>query len=277
MSAKHEHVGRRVEQEIKIDATPLEVWKAWAEADGIAKWFVDRCEGDARAGEVVTWHFDQFGFHQPTPCLESVPGESVVYGAEIPGRLPIVLEVRFEEDGGGTRLRLVNSGFVDGSDWDLEYEGTDSGWGMALATLKQYLERYPGAPRSHVLAMQPASYTWDELRARHDTPAGLTSWLAETVELESGKERLEEGDAVRMQLKDGGRLTGHVLARTRIELLLSWEEQNGVLGLKGYDKPSEGTFVALDFNAWPLPAGVDPTELKGSLQGALERLASSLS
>ena len=76
-----------------------------------------------------------------------------------------------------------------------------------------------------------------------------------------------------MRLQGGGTLTGRVLVRTKTELLLSWQEQNAVIGLKAFEKPPEGRHVGLDFNAWPLPGPRPASELTDQLDAALERLA----
>jgi uncharacterized protein YndB with AHSA1/START domain len=273
-SQPREHKGRKVEKELTIEATPMAVWKAWADADGISQWFVDRAEGDAAAGEIVTWHFDTFGHQQPTPCVEARPGEALAFAGEIPGRLPFLLEVLLEQAGGSTLLRLVNSGFGEDAEWDDEYEGVSSGWGMALATLKHWLEGHRGEQRSHILRFRPASFEFDALQPFIATSVGLERWLASGVEVEG--EALTEGATVRMELQDGGTLTGKVLARTRMEVLLSWEEQNGVIALKCFDKPPEGRHVALDFNAWPLAEGQAKSDLQARFDAALARLADVL-
>lgn len=71
--AGRRHLGPVVEKEIAIDATPKEVWEAWAEPEGIARWFVDRAEGRMEAEATVTWIFETFGYRS-WPELDGVLG-----------------------------------------------------------------------------------------------------------------------------------------------------------------------------------------------------------
>jgi hypothetical protein len=43
-------------------------------------------------------------------------------------------------EGDGARLRLVNSGFGHGGDWDALYDGVQSGWSSGLEQLRAWLE-----------------------------------------------------------------------------------------------------------------------------------------
>lgn len=272
--ARREHVGRVVRKEIRLDATPEQVWEAWARAERIARWFVDAAEGDMDTSDVVTWVFEHFGYRLPIEVHEAVPGERLAFGGEPPGRPPALQEVVVEQDGGSTILRLANSGFGEGAEWDEEYAGVDSGWDMALATLKLWLERYEGGRRTHLLAVLPAAFRFADLVPLYTTAAGLASWLGEGVELHG---ELGPGASVRLDVPGAGPLAGEVLAWSGRELLLAWPEQHGALGLKAFSMGPQ-TRVALDFNAWTeRPLGAERrADLQAALDGALERLAARL-
>ena len=246
---KRTHVGRTIRKEIEIDATPDEVFRAWADPKRIAQWFVDRAEGEAKTGSVMKWIFDTFGHEQLVPILKAEPGREIVIGGEIPGRPPFLQEVQIESKGGRTVLRVLQSGFGDGSEWDDEYEGIDSGWEMAIATLGHWLETYGTDDRTHLVHMQPAKFEYEPLQRFFDSAAGLERWLAEKAELSSP---LRVGSAVRLNLGDLGSLNGEVVARTAREVLLSWPEQHALLTLKCFSMGPRGRMLALDFNAWPL-------------------------
>ena len=276
MTQKPEHVGRRTEQEIEIDATALDVWKAWTDPEAFAQWFMDRAEGTAEAGETVTWHFDHFGFHQPLECVESVPGESVAYLVRFEGRLPMLVEITLEQEGGATRVRVCNSGFGEGAEWDQEYEGNEIGWAHSLTLLKHWLEHGRRAgPRAHVLATRDATCAFDALAPLFGTPEGLTRWLADDVQTSGASPGLEPGAEVRLALRGGGTLSGRVAVRRHHELMLQWDEQNAFLALKAYQGP-EGPQIALDFNAWPLAEGETEADLKERFDAALGRLAAAV-
>jgi uncharacterized protein YndB with AHSA1/START domain len=249
------HVGRAVDVTVRIRATPQQVFDAWAKPDQIAQWFVDSAEGEMRGGSTVTWRFETFGYEMPVPILEAEPGRLIVIGGELPGRLPFLQEITIRAEGGTSVMRLVNSGFREGAEWDAEYEGVDSGWRVALAQLKRWLERHVGARRAHVLAVRPIesnAFDWPAVAPLYNTRAGLTSWLAARAEL--SREPLSVGSALRLELEGGGTLTGEVLAQSPAscrfaETLVSWEEEGAVIGLKSF-LMGPRRCIGLDLSAW---------------------------
>ncbi|MBK6943035.1 MAG: SRPBCC domain-containing protein [Planctomycetes bacterium] len=270
MSARKHH-GRIVDKEIAIRATPAQVYASFADARAIARWFVDAAEGVAKPGELVTWIFRDMNFRLPVPIIDAKPNTEFVTGGEIPGRLPALMEVFIRAaDGGETRVRLVNSGFADGAQWDEEYQGVDSGWTMALATLKYALERHPDRDRTHVMSMQPATVDMTRLRSLYTTAAGLGAWLGSDVRIEGPS--LGGGVAYSLNTRALGPMSGRVLADTGRELLLEWKEQDAVLGLKVF-AAGPARMICLDFSTWK----PSPTFLtQGALDGMLAALARAL-
>ncbi|HUF77813.1 MAG TPA: SRPBCC domain-containing protein [Thermoanaerobaculia bacterium] len=274
---RRRHHGRAVTKKVRIDAPPQAIWEAWAKPQEIARWFVDRAEGEMAEGATVTWIFERFGYRLPIEVYDSVPGEYLAFGGELPGRPPALQEVLIRREGGTTVLRLVNSGFLEGADWDEELEGVDSGWSQALAVLKLYLERYRGRDRAHHLALRPAgAFPYEKVVPLYTTRAGLESWLADSAHLAS--EPLAVGGAVRLDFGDGLALDGEVLARSAWELLLSWPELDGVLGLKAFRFGGDRA-VALALSAWPPPGPLakDWQVTEGIMERATGRLAERLS
>ena len=148
---------------------------------------------------------------------------------------------------------------------------------MALATLKHQLERHSGRRRVRRFVMRPARFEYEEVVPLFTTAEGLRRWLAPGAELSPAP--AEVGSRVRVpaseELPVG--LRGEVLARTPWEVLLSWTELDGVLGLKAF-KMGEDRAVALDFSAWPeegREAAVGD-DLRAALDRAVERLASAV-
>ena len=115
---KRKHVGRTVRKEFLIRASPEQVWEAWARPDRISQWFVDGAEGEMRAGETVTWRFEHFHARLPIEVYEAERGRYLAFGGETPSRPAALQEIFIEHEGGLTRLRLANSGFHDGAQWD---------------------------------------------------------------------------------------------------------------------------------------------------------------
>jgi uncharacterized protein YndB with AHSA1/START domain len=245
------HHGRTIDTRLPIATTPMRAWEAWADPEQIANWFVDRAEGRAAPGEVMTWFFDAFGYRQSVPIVEAVAGESLVVGSgDVPGPsgLPYLMEVTIEAAEGATVVRIVNSGFREDASFDDEYEGVASGWQMALATMKRWLERHPTARRIHRIEMISVPFAAPALRRLFGTEEGRRAWL---------EPALPTGSAV---LADTGR-----------EVLLAWDEREAVLGLKAF-RMGPRPMLALDFSAWPT-APIDLDALGQELRAALERLA----
>jgi len=136
-----------------------------------------------KAGETVHWIWEDFGFRIPLEVYEAERGRYISFGGQRPGGPPAFQEVIVTARGGSTVIKVVNSGFHDGAEWDDEYEGVDSGWEMALAQLKEWLENHKSETRTHILTMRPASFEYDDLQPLYTTAEGLRSWLAEEAKL----------------------------------------------------------------------------------------------
>lgn len=246
--------GRVVRAEIEIAASPERVWEAWADPEAIACWFVDGAEGEGRAGELMKWKWEHFGYEIPVPVLESEPGERFVTGGEMPGRLPYRMEVHLESVDGRTKLRLMNSGFGEDESADFEFEGVRSGWTLALATLKHWLEHHDGQPRHQAFAMRPLAFEEARIAALYRSEAERASWF----------------DAGALD-PDGSRL----LAHSDWEFLFARPEDSGVLSLKAFEKPPEGRHVGLHFSGWGEAGERAAERWRGAFPGLLERLAAA--
>jgi len=109
----------------------------------------------------------------------------------------------------------------------------------------------------------------DAIWAAYRSTDGVGGWLTD----DDGGATLAVGDAVRLNLQGDGppRLTGHVLATTGRELLLSWEETDGVLGLKAFSTPG-GRMTALDYSSW----ASEPRGMGGWLRGRVGALGEAV-
>jgi len=236
MSRKTEvpHTGRLIRNGFRTSASPRWVWEAWANPARTSEWFTDRAEGEARAGSGITWYWDRFGYVVPYEVFAAVPDEQLVLTGQPPGRPRFYLEVEIEHHGGETLVTLINSGFLDGGAWDDEFEGISSGWQMALATLKLYLEKYFGRPRTQFMPMRPVRVdALPDLLPYYRTASGLARWLTDSGEVGEPNSRYA------LTLKGGGGWTGHVLVVTKAEVLLEANEIGGCVGLKAFAKAGE--------------------------------------
>ncbi len=260
------HRGRRLEVRMRTRATPEQVWDAWTDPEKIAHWFVDRARGKPEVGTTFTWIFEKFGYEIPYEVVVAEPGRRFALGGEAPKSGPFLLEVTIAREGGETVVTLVNSGFLDGSQWDEEYQGIVSGWTQALAILKHYLENYAGRPKQALLVMEPAAYEYARLLPFYATEEGLDRWLTTSASIGG------VGESCALRLPGGRSLTGRVISKTGWEVALSCEEVDGVLELKGF-RAGPGRVVAARLLSWGAPLS---PEWEESLQAALQRLSAAL-
>ena len=142
---------RAVESSIQINCKPDRVIAAFLdERDLRAWWGVQRCLVEKKPNGIWTaaWEISESGIkyisagiittYTPHSHLEI---SNLVYlnpDREILG--PMKLELSATENDEGTNLRLIQSGYQQGGDWDWYYEAVKSAWPFALGLLKKYLE-----------------------------------------------------------------------------------------------------------------------------------------
>lgn len=150
---------RRLEKQIELDADPEQVWAAIATGPGISAWFVPHRVEPRAGGEIV----QDFGAGAVVTGRVRAyePGRRFAYGAAEPppeGTPDYAFEFLVEtRDGSGTVVRLVQSGFGDGEGWEGEYDAFDTGWGLFLGNLREYLAHFPGLPVRTVVTMAYAA------------------------------------------------------------------------------------------------------------------------
>lgn len=213
---------RRIELEVEVAGTPEEVWQAIATGPGISSWYVphvveERADGAATAsfgpgpemqvgGRVAAWE----------------PPHRVVFdgGEGVPGlAFEWLVEAR---DEGTCVVRLVNTGFGSGEEWDSQYDGMAEGWLLFLRNLKLHLEHFAG---QSAVAVLPTA-VWAGPRE--------TTWATLTNEL-GIPTAPAVGDRIAVGAADAPRLAGAVVenAPWSLSLLL--------------DEPSPGTaFMAVE-------------------------------
>ena len=136
---------RAIVAEIEVAGTPEEVWAAIASGPGIASWYVPH-EVDERTGGAMLVSFGP-GMEVPGRVAAWEPPNRVVFdGGEGAGGLAFewLVEAR---DGGTCVVRLVNSGFGSGEDWDDQYDAMTEGWRLFMFNLQLHLEHFRGPNR----------------------------------------------------------------------------------------------------------------------------------
>ncbi len=213
---------RSLELEIEVPGTPEEVWRAIATGPGISSWYVPHTVEERENGTATASFGPEPEMQIPGRVAAWEPPKRVVFdGGE--GVAGLAFEWLVEARHGGTCIvRLVNTGFGSGQEWDDQYDGMAEGWRLFLLNLKLHLEHFPGQTATPLLP----SAEWTGPRAR--TWADLTKALAIPAAPAVG-DRLEVGAA------DAPPLAGVVadVAPWRIALVL--------------DEPAPGTaFIAVE-------------------------------
>lgn len=262
---KFDHKGRTIQAEMETSATAQQAWEAWADPEKIAQWFTDRASGEAKPGGTMTWFFDKFGYALPYTVVDAEPGKLFVLKWQPPQGHAGILEVRINRQDGTTLVKLINSGFRKEAAWNDEYEGVASGWKMALAILKHYLENHFGHSKTMILVLRPASFSYEQLREYFLDEAKLARWLTTSGSI--GK----VGDSCHLKLCDDGTLTGEILAVTQREVTISWKEIGGTLELKGFSMGPQRMLGVRVFS-WRLDAG-EAKKIENQMEAAVERLA----
>ena len=148
---------RRIERELFINASPEKVFEAFTEAEQIMRWFAPFVRSAPGVGGFINLSWDKTSFNKDCEILEWEPPRHLLMtwcaGPDGERNLPVALDLTGED--GGTRLRLVHSGFLSDASWDDEYDSHGRGWSYELLSLKYYLEHQYGRARSLVLERIP--------------------------------------------------------------------------------------------------------------------------
>ena len=164
-----------IELEVEVAGIPEEVWRAVATGPGISSWYVPHTVEEWAGGAAMA----SFG---PGPEMQ-IPGRVAVW--EPPRRICFdggegVDGLEFEwtvEPAGEDRcvVRLVNSGFGEGNEWDAQYDAMVEGWGLFMSNLGLHLEHFGGQTAVSVLPTAMGISSRDEQWAGLTTALGISS------------------------------------------------------------------------------------------------------
>ena len=150
--------GRSIELEVEVDGTPEEVWEAIATGPGISSWYVPTTVEERPGGATTTAFGEGPEMQIPGVVAAWEPPHRILFtGPEGPAP-GLAFEWLVEARAGGSCIvRLVNSGFLEGDEWDEQYDGMTEGWGLFLHNLQLHRRHFPGRPARSILptAMWP--------------------------------------------------------------------------------------------------------------------------
>lgn len=129
--------------EVLIPAPRADVWRAFTTSEGLSTWLTPGAVTELRPGGEWTAHFPGTKTGGGT-ILSFIPEEEVVMSAMAPEKFPTVRAERttakfqFESKGeSSTLVRLTQTGWKSGKEWDDAYEYLASGNAQLLQTLKR--------------------------------------------------------------------------------------------------------------------------------------------
>jgi uncharacterized protein YndB with AHSA1/START domain len=125
--------------ELTIPAPLADVWDAFTTQKGLSTWLAPNVTVDLRPGGDWIVHFPQST--GGGTILSFVPQKEIVISALAPDKFPAVRSARthavftFEPRGNTTLVRLTQTGWQSGPEWDAAYEYLAWGNAQLLATL----------------------------------------------------------------------------------------------------------------------------------------------
>lgn len=140
---------RAIDLSVEVPGTPETVWEAIATGPGISSWFIP-CTVDEREGGDVIMDFGPAGQAPARVTVWDPPNRVVFQDAGRPIAYEWLVEAR---DGGSCIVRLVNSGFGEGADWDAEFDGMTEGWKIFMRNLRLHLSHFAGQPVRTIVPM----------------------------------------------------------------------------------------------------------------------------
>jgi uncharacterized protein YndB with AHSA1/START domain len=140
VAASTDGAGKMLRVEITVPAPRAEVWKAFATSAGLSTWLAPNSTVELRKGGEWMVHFPG-GSTGGGNIVSFVPEKEIVISALAPDQFPTVRAQRttarfdLEDHGKGTLVRLTQTGWQDGDEWDRAYEYLTAGNAQLLATL----------------------------------------------------------------------------------------------------------------------------------------------
>jgi uncharacterized protein YndB with AHSA1/START domain len=166
---------RSIELEVEVDGTPEEVWQAIATGPGISSWYVPHTVEEREGGAATASFGDGPEMQVAGRVAAWEPPHRIVFdGGE--GVAGLAFEWLVEaREGGSCVVRLVNSGFGDGGEWDGQYDAMKEGWQLFLRNLQLHCRHFRGQAAVSMLPTtmwaMPRTDAWSRLRAELGVPA----------------------------------------------------------------------------------------------------------
>jgi uncharacterized protein YndB with AHSA1/START domain len=251
--------GYRIQVRASVGAPLPRVFAAWTDPALLVQWYPEMVSGAIEAGATTRFEWGSLGIAVDLDVRELVPGERIVFEGDT-GRRRQRQTITFEPEARGTRLIVEHAGLASPDD----AAGSESGWTIGLAVLREYLEHHFGRTRASFAVLGSARGSRAAIRELLAKP----TWLAERVP------RLRSpGAPLALVLLDGSTITGEVIAATGDEVALRCDEIAGVLALRAFPAGPGVWIVGAQVSSW---GGADTRNLHHALIEGVERLTSAL-
>jgi uncharacterized protein YndB with AHSA1/START domain len=134
---------KSLQLEVEVPAAPDAVWTAFTTADGLQTWLGPQVDVEMKKGG--DWLVKFPGSTGGGTVMDFVPGKSITIAALAPDSFPTVrrertqalFEISGAPDGKGTIVRLTQTGWKTGEEWDQAFEYLAKGNPMLLNMLRQ--------------------------------------------------------------------------------------------------------------------------------------------
>lgn len=146
-----------IELEVEVAGTPEEVWTAIATGPGITSWYVPHVVEEREGGAATASFGPEPEMQAPGRVAAWEPPRRIVFDGGDPDE-GLAFEWLIEATSGSTCVvRLVNSGFLEGGEWDEYYDAMHEGWRIFLSNLQLHCAHFAGQAATASLPM--ASWT----------------------------------------------------------------------------------------------------------------------
>ncbi len=132
-------IGRTLEKELFIKASPQRVFQALTTREDLERWFLVKAEVDLRPRGAIRFEWGP-GIVEVGKVLVCEPPHRLSYTWETFGPGPTTITFELTEEDDGTRLHLIHTGIGEGEDWDTYYNSVNGGWSAHLGDLVAWLE-----------------------------------------------------------------------------------------------------------------------------------------
>ena len=249
---------RSVSVTIDLDAPVDVVWRALTDAGELVQWFPTTAAVDPRPGGPFTISWDglwQWAMvvttWEPNRRLtlrdpQARPFDASGHAQATEHAVELAVEFTLDSHGDRTTLRLVQSGFGHGANWDDEVDGVTMGWHAELRGLRHYLAHHRGQPRSTAWASATTGRALADAWSHLVGPRGIVR--------RGFSPDVHGGDRCHLDLSTGDTIDGRVIwTHPGRQLLVAAENFNDGLFRLSLDRAAGVTTAHVWLSSWRLP------------------------